>query len=285
MIKGKIININSTKYIVDTDMGTFDTVLRGVFRKERITPLVGDYVEIDEKLKRIDKIFERKNYLTRPNIANVDLALVITSVKKPDLDLNLLDKLLVNIIASGIKPFIIFTKMDLLNDEEISKISKLKDYYNNIGIQTIFKDEIDLFKKIVSKKICVCCGQTGAGKSSFINLIDKTKNLETKPISESLNRGVHTTRYVSLYKIDDYYIADTPGFSALDLSNLEEEDIRFAFLEFSNYDCKYRDCNHISTDGCEVINQVGLKILESRYENYQKFVKEIHENSSKLFKK
>lgn len=285
MLKGKIININSSKYVVDIDGQTYDAVLRGIFRKEGITPLVGDIVDFDEKKNQIVKIYERKNFLNRPNIANVDIALIITSTKRPNLDLTLLDKLLVNVEASDIKPLIVFTKTDLLNDKEYKKFLKIKDYYESIGYKTILNTEIDKFKKLVSGKILVCTGQTGAGKSTFINKLSSILNLETKEISDALGRGVHTTRYVSLYHIDDYFIADTPGFSALDLVNLEEENIRFGFIEFENYECKYRDCNHINTDGCKVSPEVGKTILESRYDNYVKFIKEQNESSSKLFKK
>lgn len=283
MKNGRISNINSSKYIVDCQDEVFDCVLRGIFRKEKIVPLVGDYVLIDENTKQVVKFFERKNFLTRPNIANIDIALVVTSTKKPDLDLVLLDKLLTNIIARNIEAVICFTKTDLLDDDEYSNFILIKDYYEKIGIKTILNTEIDKFEKNVSNKVVALCGQTGAGKSTFINKIDSKFNLATNPISESLNRGIHTTRYVSLYKIKDYFIADTPGFSALDLSDLTEEMIRDSFIEFSNYDCKYRDCNHINTDGCKIMNNPD--ILQSRYDNYCKFIKEQYENSSKLFKK
>jgi len=138
---------------------------------------------------------------------------------------------------------------------------------------------------LVNNKVVVTCGQTGAGKSTFINSIDESLHLETKPISESLNRGVHTTRYVSLYKIENFYIADTPGFSSLDVSMLTEEQIKEGFIEFDKYHCEYRDCSHINTDGCEVEPNVGKEIRPSRYENYKKFIKEHNEGSSKLFKK
>lgn len=286
MQKGKVININSTKYIVECDHINYDCILRGVFRKDNNKVIVGDYVEIDENKLTIEKVYERKNELNRPQVANTDYAVILTSTKKPDLDLYLLDKLLVNVINNKIKPIICFSKIDLLNEEELNSFNKIKAYYEKIGIITILNTEVNKFKEIIKNKIVVLCGQTGAGKSSFINKIDSSLDLKTNPISESLNRGVHTTRYVSLYEIEDFYIADTPGFSSLSLENLTDEQIRNAFIEFNNYNCKYKDCSHINTDGCEVISYVNDKdILISRYENYQKMLKEKHEGSSKFFKK
>ena len=273
MLKGKISNINSTIYTVDVNNQEYFCSLKGRFRYAKITPLVGDYVDINEQEKQIINIYPRINSLTRPNIANVDIALIITSTKNPNLDLVLLDKLLVHIINNKIKPIICFTKIDLLNKEELNTFKKIKKYYEDIGIKTINNTEISLFNKLVKNKVVVTCGQTGSGKSSFINKLDSHLNLQTNAISLSLNRGIHTTRYVSLYKIKDYYIADTPGFSALDLKNFTKEQIKDAFLEFNNYSCKYKDCFHINTDGCKILN--NQNILLSRYENYCKFIKEV----------
>jgi len=285
MLKGKIININSTKYVVSAENKEYNCVLRGIFRKDKITPMVGDYVEINEKEGQITKILPRKNFLNRPSVANVDIALLITSVKDPALDLVLLDSLLVQVISSNIKPLICFTKTDLLDSKEQSEFKKVMQYYKNIGFDVILNENILKFKRLVKNKIVVSCGQTGAGKSSFINKMDESLNLKTQPISKALNRGVHTTRYVSLYKIENFYIADTPGFSALDLNVLTEKQIRDAFVEFKVYNCKYRDCNHINTQGCEVEQNVGSKIMKSRYENYKKFIRSVSENCSKLSKK
>lgn len=284
MLKGQIITINKALYTVKTESEVYNCTARGKFRIDKISPLVGDFVNINEDTKQIISIEKRKNSLTRPNIANVDYALVFTSVKKPDLDLVLLDKLLVNIYANNIKPIICFSKIDLLEDNEKQFFQTIKDYYQKIGYLVITNDEIAEFEKIVSNHVVVICGQTGAGKSTFVNHLDAKLNLATSPISESLNRGKHTTRYVSLYQIKDYLIADTPGFSQLALDDLNPLMIRDSFIEFANYECLYRDCNHINTDGCEVIESVNKEILNSRYENYQKFIKEYNENSRKFFK-
>lgn len=283
MKNGRIVNINSTKYVVKTDDGNINTTVKGIFRKDKISPLVGDIVDVDNE-NRISKIYPRRNFLTRPNIANVDIALVITSVKKPDLDLVLLDKLFVHIICSNIEPVICFTKVDLLDKKELDNYKSIKAYYESLGIKVFENTDIKYFKKVAKDKIIVCCGQTGAGKSTFINKIDSNLNLETNPISDALNRGVHTTRYVSLYEIDGFLLADTPGFSALDITSFAKEEIRDAFIEFRDSTCKYRDCNHINTDGCVIQDKVGKEILQSRYDNYVKFIKETDESSSKLFK-
>ena len=285
MLEGRIKNINSTKYVVDVNDKEYNCTLRGIFRKDKITPFVGDYVEIDEKTLQIVTVFSRKNYLHRPHIANVDVALIITSVKKPDLDLVLLDKLLVHILASNIKPVICFTKTDLLDENEYKEFKKIMKYYKSVGYEAILNENVLKFKSLVKNKVVVTCGQTGAGKSTFINKIDDSLHLETKPISDSLNRGVHTTRYVSLYKIENFYIADTPGFSSLELKDLTEEQVRDGFIEFNRYNCKYKDCSHIDTEGCLVQGEVGKNIMESRYNNYKKFIKEHNESCSKLFKK
>ncbi len=282
-MQGLITNINSTKYIVKIKDGFVDAIVKGIFRKEKMSPLVGDIVDLDEE-NRISKIYERKNFLTRPNIANVDIALIVTSVKKPDLDLVLLDKLLIHVICNHVMPVICFSKIDLLDKDEIANYKKIKKYYESLGFKVLDNTDIANFKKIAKDKIVVCCGQTGAGKSTFINKIDKNLNLETNPISESLNRGVHTTRYVSLYEIGSFMLADTPGFSALDITNFSKEEVRDAFPEFKDSNCKYKDCMHINTDGCLVQEKVGKDILPSRYDNYQRFIKEINESSSKLFK-
>ena len=281
MLEGQIININSNQYKVLCNDKEFICSARGKFRNDKITPMVGDYVLIDKQNNQIIKILPRKNFLLRPNVANVDIALIITSVKKPNLDLYLLDKLLTIIVFNKIKPIICFTKIDLLNDKELINFKKIRNYYEKI-YDVIDNNQIELFKKKVKNKIVVLCGQTGSGKSTFINKIDPILNLQTNEISLSLGRGIHTTRMTTLYKEDGFYICDTPGFSSLDLVNIELEDLKQSFLEFNNYDCKFKDCNHINTFGCQIEN--NEKILKSRYENYTLFLKEINENRSKLFK-
>ena len=281
MLEGQIININSNRYKVLCNDKEFICSARGKFRNDKVTPMVGDYILIDKQNNQIIKILPRKNFLLRPNVANVDIALIITSVKKPNLDLYLLDKLLTLVTFNKIKPIICFTKIDLLNDKELINFKKIRNYYEKI-YDVIDNNQIEIFKQKVQNKIVVLCGQTGSGKSTFINKIDPSLNLKTNEISSSLGRGIHTTRMTTLYKEDSFYICDTPGFSSLDLVNIELEELKKSFLEFNNYNCKFKDCNHINTFGCQIEN--NEKILKSRYENYTLFLKEINENRSKLFK-
>ena len=268
-MQGKIIKIVSNDCTILSDNKLFTCKPRGKFRKENLTPLVGDIVEFDDKNNYILEIKKRKNSLVRPSVANIDQVVIITSVKDPDFSSNLLDKLLVVIEYNNIKPIICFTKLDLLNDKYINKII---NYYKKIGYEVYLNVELDKIKQIFKDKVTVFTGQSGAGKSTLLNHLDKNLNLKTNEISYALGRGKHTTRHVELLDIYGGLVADTPGFSAIDLNELSDIQIRDAFIEFKN-ECKYRDCMHINEDGCEVIKRLNSDILPSRYENYVKFLR------------
>lgn len=282
---GRIIKNISNQYTVESDKEKYVCSARGKFRNDKISPVVGDIVEFDTEDLRIETINERKNCLERPVVANVDVALIVTSVKKPDLSLSLLDKLLSIIIINKIDPVICFTKLDLLNKEELKEIKKLSKYYKSIGIKIVDNKKTNKIKKMLKNKVAVVTGQTGAGKSTLLNKLDNKLNLETKPISEALNRGVHTTRHVELYEIGKTYIVDTPGFSAIDFKNVSVDELKASFLEFNHCNCAFNDCTHSKEKKCGVIENVtkGL-ILKSRYENYLRFLGEVYESNSKLYK-
>ena len=282
---GQIVKQISDTWSVKTDECIIECKARGRFRNRNETPLVGDYVTIDDNNKIITEILPRKNELSRPVVTNVDIALIVTSVKKPDLSLNLLDKLLVMVIANNITPVICLTKLDLLDNNEKKEIKKIMDYYEKIGIKVLSNKHLFKLKRCLNKKLVVLTGQTGAGKSSLLNKLKKDLNIETNPISESLNRGVHTTRHTEIYNIGKIRFIDTPGFSALDLNGITKEVLRDSYPEFKKYDCSFKDCFHKNESGCEVIKAIERKeILTSRYDNYLRFLGECNESSSKLYK-
>ncbi|MBQ4634154.1 MAG: ribosome small subunit-dependent GTPase A [Bacilli bacterium] len=273
-MQGRIIKQISNDYTVEADK-QYICKARGVFRSKKETPLVGDIVEFDPNKKIIEAIKPRLNELVRPAISNIDQAVIVTSVKEPDFQGNLLDKLLTIIEYNKIKPIICFTKLDLLTEEEKGKILKYIDYYQNLGYLVLTNEKKANFKNIFDNKITVFTGQSGAGKSSLLNLLDPKLELKTNEISYALGRGKHTTRHTELLKIESGLIADTPGFSAIDLSSLKPIEIRdnmldmFKALEY----CKYRDCMHIKEDGCAIKAQIETDpILNERYQNYLNFI-------------
>ena len=277
-MEGTIIKNISNDYTVKAKNSIYVCKPRGKFRKDKIIPQVGDKVTFDENNNYILKIHKRKNYLIRPSVANIDQALVVTSVKKPDLDTNLLDKLLTIISYNNIEPIICFTKLDLLNEEELLIIKEYINYYKKIGYKVVTNENKDNFNNLFKNKITVLTGQSGAGKSSLLNFLNPKLKLKTNEISEALNRGKHTTRHTELYELLEGYIVDTPGFSGVDFHNMTKEDIRDNMKEmFDNlHECKYRDCMHIKEDGCKVKEKVNNNtIIPSRYKNYKQFIETI----------
>ena len=275
-MQGIIIKNISNDYTILAENKIYTCKARGKFRKEKITPLVGDNCIFDSEKKYIIEILPRKTELTRPPVANIDKALIITSVKEPDFSSNLLDKLLCIIEYNNITPVICFTKLDLLNKEELGQMNKIIEYYQNIGYKVYKNTEIEKLKQIFKDQKTVFTGQSGAGKSTLLNKLNPNLNLKTNDISKALGRGKHTTRHVELIEMFGGLIADTPGFSSLSFIEMKNEDIRDNFIEFNKYRdlCEYKDCMHISEKNCEVKKQLEQKnILETRYENYLKFIK------------
>jgi ribosome biogenesis GTPase len=274
-MQGRIIKQISNDYTVELETG--EKVVckaRGKFRNMHISPLVGDIVLIDYNNKYILEIEPRKNELVRPTIANIDQAVIITSVHIPNFSSNLLDKLLVTIEFNNVKPIICFTKLDLIDDEYRKEIDGYIEYYRKIGYK-VYLNTDESIKEIFKDKVTVFAGQSGAGKSTLLNRLDSNLNLATGEVSEALGRGKHTTRHVELIPLLGGLVADTPGFSALEFDNMTNEDIRDNFIEFNTYrdSCEYSDCMHKNETKCAIKDMVESKeILESRYENYLKFI-------------
>lgn len=277
-MEGLIIKNISNDYTVKSNNKIYVCKARGKFRNDKITPLVGDKVIFNELDNYILEIKDRKNQLIRPSVSNVDQAIIVTSVKNPSLDTNLLDRLLTIISYNNIEPIICFTKLDLLDEKELQETNIYIDYYKKVGYKVLLNDQLDEIKKIFKNRITVLTGQSGAGKSSLLNKLDKTLKLKTDDISYALNRGKHTTRHTELYELFDGYIVDTPGFSQIDFNDMKKEDIRDNMKEmFDNlHYCKYRDCLHIKEEGCKVKELVeNNEILISRYKNYNSFINSI----------
>lgn len=272
--KGRIVKQLSNDYFVECDGEVVVCKARGKFRKMGLSPLVGDFVTFDYENKYILDIQERRNELVRPSVANVDQALIVTSVEVPSFSSNLLDKLLVVIEYHHILPIICFTKMDLVDEKLKQEMRDIMAYYRQIGYQ-VYENTDDALKNIFKGKVTVFAGQSGSGKSTLLNRLDKTLNLETGEVSYALGRGKHTTRHVELHSLLGGLVADTPGFSALDFQEMKNADIRDNFIEFRQYreDCEYHDCMHKNENHCEIKKRVESgDILKSRYENYLKFI-------------
>ena len=274
-MQGQIVKISSDLHFVKAGNETFPCKCRGIFRKEHITPLVGDYVLFHTNDYLIEKVLERKNEFDRPKVSNIDQAFIVTSLVHPDFSTNLLDKMLVLMEMHKVRPIIVITKEDLVEKKDMDLINPILDYYRNIGYTVVSNKDLDTIKSLISGKTSVFTGQTGAGKSSLLNKLNPEWNLETGEISIALGRGKHSTRTVELFDFLDGKVMDTPGFSALDFKGVSKEDIRDAFIEFASFPCPFKDCNHTKEKECLVKQKVSTNnILRSRYEDYLNFIGE-----------
>lgn len=276
IVNGTIIKGIGGFYYVEAAGEIYECKARGIFRKERITPLVGDSVQIsiDEHGKNsIDKIFDRRNYFNRPPIANVDNLVIVSSTCEPKPNMFIIDRLTAIAIHKGVRPIIVFTKNDLSSAIEYTQ------RFEKTGIDTLVVSNktgegVEALTKMLDGAISVFTGNSGVGKSSLLNCIEPDFALETAEISLKLGRGRHTTRHVELFKVGSGYIADTPGFSSLDMENkdiIKKDDLAECFPEFSEYlgTCKFTSCAHVNDKGCKVVEAVkDGRINPSRHESY-----------------
>ncbi len=262
----------------------YQTRARGNFRKRKLTPLVGDDVTFQADNQTdgyILDILPRENELVRPPVANIDIAILIFSAVEPDFSTNLTDRFLVAIEKEDIRPVIGISKMDLATEEERKAIENYRDIYENAGYE-VFLTGSDVDKAaildLIHGKTAVIAGQSGVGKSTFLNQLNPDLTLQTEEISTSLGRGRHTTRHVELLPIGDGFIADTPGFSSIEWDNLEPENLQFCFPEIEDRrsGCKFRGCLHENEPNCAVKTAVlEDEIADFRYEHYLQILTEL----------
>ena len=288
-MQGKIIKgIAGFYYVHVVESGVYECKAKGAFRKEKRKPLVGDNVEIDilneeKKLGNIIQIQPRRNELIRPAVANIDQALVVFAITKPEPHFNLLDRFLVMMECKEIPVVLCFNKKDIAEEENVRK---LQEIYRQCGYKVIFtsakeEENIELIRHVLEGKTTAVAGPSGVGKSSLINLLQSDVTMETGNISEKIERGKHTTRHSELRLVNgNTYIMDTPGFSSLYVNEFEKEELKYYFSEFAEYDgtCRFNGCSHVHEPGCMVQRAVEEgKIHKIRYENYLEMYKELQE--------
>ena len=263
-------------YYVEAAGEIYECKARGVFRKSGIKPLAGDRVSIsinENAENTIDEIYERKTVFMRPPVANVDRLFIVSSVCEPKPVLLIIDRLTALAVNKGIEPIVVFTKNDLENADEYFSIYK-KAGIKAFSVSCKTGEGVELVKAELKNHISAFCGNSGVGKSSLLNAIDKNLSLATGEISDKLGRGRHTTRHSELFKVEGGYVADTPGFSSFDPEESEiilKDDLPFAFKEFEQYigECKFTSCLHVKDKGCRIIKAVeDGDIPVSRHESY-----------------
>lgn len=280
---GIITKIQRELFYVSIGNNIYSSKAKGNFRNKKITPVVGDKVDIhvENGLGFILKIHPRSVLLHRPEVSNVDKCFVLTSIKSPNINLMLLDKYLLMIEKNNIDCVIVFNKSDLVSENERNLFAEI---YRNIGYKVIFNSNEsshvneELLKEFKNHISCVI-GPSGAGKSSTLKKLFPNENFVSGKISEKTKRGKQTTRHIEIKMVDENtYVLDTPGFSSFDLSFLKDKsEIKNNFLEFrkNSSKCKFNNCEHINEPKCEIKKLLESgEISKSRYDNYLKIVEE-----------
>ena len=263
-------------YYVEAAGEIYECKARGIFRKSGVKPLAGDRVLIsinDNAENTIEKIYDRKNALERPPVANVDKLFIVSSICEPKPVLLIIDRLTALATVKNIEPIVVFTKNDLEDASEYISIYK-KAGIKSFSVSCVNCDGVELVKNELKGCISAFCGNTGVGKSSLLNAIDPSLALKTGEISDKLGRGRHTTRHSEMIKVDGGYVADTPGFSSFDTEENEiilKDDLPYAFKEFEEFigECKFTSCLHVKDKGCRILQAVEEGVIPaSRHESY-----------------
>lgn len=269
-------------YYVDVSDGVLCCNARGVFRKEKISPCAGDNVIVsaeENAVPLITEIKERRNHIIRPPLANLDCALLVTSAVDPLPNTLVTDKLISIFESKRIEPVIVITKQDIRECEDFASV------YRSCGFNVFYMDNstgkgIDEIKEYIRGKLSALIGNSGVGKSSLMNHLFPGLERSTGDISKKLGRGRHTTRQVELFRLDGGYIADTPGFSTVEVSRygfIPKNELQYSFREFTDYlgKCRFRDCVHLKESGCAVTEALCEgKIEQSRYDSYARMCEE-----------
>ena len=278
-MKGLIVALSCGVYSVSSEDVIYNLTARGVFRNQGVKPAVGDEVEFNPDTMVIETIYPRKTALKRPPIANISQIILVFSLKEPEFSYLLAFKYLTYANMHDIKANLVLTKIDKGADEALVK--EIKEVFSSVGVNTYFvsnktKEGLDEVKKLFANEISCVMGQTGVGKSSLINAIDANYEREIGEYSFALGRGKHRTKEVVLLPYQGGYIADTPGFSSLDL-NLFKEDLAVFFPSFNNLynKCYYTDCLHVSETKCAVKEKIQEGMISKKaYECYLKLLDE-----------
>ncbi len=267
---------NGGFYYVEAADAVYTCRARGIFRRQGLTPVAGDRVVIsvdEDNTGVLESVLERRNCLVRPPVANVDLLVLVASICQPKTNTLVLDKMIAIAEKQGICPVIVINKSDLGDPSELETI------YHSTGIECFtvsaaHPETLIPLRQRLAGKISVFAGNSGVGKSSILNGIDPTLQLSTGEISQKLGRGRHTTRTATLYHLAEGYLVDTPGFSSLEMEQVEpiyKEDLPYCFREFESYEgtCRFAGCAHYKEPGCSVRQAVEKgEISRSRYESY-----------------
>jgi len=295
MMQGKIIKgIAGFYYILVEGRGTYECKAKGIFRNQKVKPLVGDDVEIEiiseeEKTGNVVRILPRSSELIRPAVANVDQALVIFAAAKPKPNLSLLDRFLIMMERQEVETIICFNKKDEASEEELSRLQRI---YAGCGCRVVFLsalygEGIEELRTMLKGHTTTVAGPSGVGKSTLINQLVPDAGMETGNISEKIDRGKHTTRHSELFCMEaGGYIFDTPGFSSLELWDMEKEELRHSFPEFREYEgaCRFQGCVHGKEPGCAVKAAVEDKaISRERYDSYISLFQELQEREKRRY--
>ena len=286
-MRGKIVKgISGFYYVHVAETGIYECKAKGIFRNQKIKPLVGDDVEIvvldeEKRIGNVEKILPRTRELIRPAVANIDMALVIFAAAKPDPNFNLLDRFLCMMEYQKVPVTICFNKCDLVTEKQRET---LRNIYEPAGYELLFtsaktQENVEKLKSVLQGKMTAVAGPSGVGKSSLINDLQDAVQMQTGGISDKIERGKHTTRHSQIIPIaENTYIMDTPGFSSMDLPGFSKEDLWTCYPEFVRFEpeCRFIGCSHIGEPDCGVKTALAEgKISQVRYDNYVQLYQEM----------